>query len=180
MQELYEAFKKSRWFPFVIGIVLIIFGIVGIINSGIRTEMLAVYAGVLFIVYALYEILSGVFSRTNKKKMVINFAVAIVLIVLAVLTFANKSMVGKYLPALVGFFMIICAFADLFYSLILLKNKRKLWWTAAVLGVVIFIIGLVFVIKPGYVAQFFGILTGIALILIGISNLVSFFLFKKK
>jgi len=179
MNSVFDSFKKSRWFPLIIGILLIILGVICVANPAMSLKTIAIYIAVTMIVYAVVEIIAGLLSKDNKKDLALKLITAVILIVIATLTFANMSMVGKYLPVFVGFFMFICGIIDVIYSLVLLKNKRPLWWSALALGAIIIVLGLIFIMKPGFVGQFFGILTGIGLIVIGVSNVLQFILLKK-
>jgi len=180
MKKNFEAFRKSRWFPLVIGIISIVIGILCIANPAARMETIAVIAGVIFLIYGLLQIISGLRAKDNKVLCVSYILIGIVLIVLAILTFANKALIGKYLPTLSGLFMIVSALSVLIPSLSLLKNGVKSWWVSALPSLILLVLGLIFLLAPGFVGQTYGIFAGIAMVVNGLTNLIAFFQFGKK
>lgn len=179
MKNMYESFKKSRWFPLITGIIFAVFGVLCLANPQSKMQSLALYGGVALLVYGLFQVLAGVLTKEDKKLRFLHIALGAVVILLAILNFVNLEMVGKYLPVLLGFFMILSALSELFRSLVLLKHGVKSWWFGAILAVVLLIFGFVFLLKPGYVGQAFGIFTGISLLVFALSNLCDFMQFKK-
>ncbi len=179
MKESYESFKTSRWFPLVTGVVSIILGIICVFNPQVRMESIAMVAGIVFLLYGILQILNGIRIKENTALRILFIALGVIVVILAIVAFANLSLIGKYLPTLVGFFMILCAVSNLVPSLTLLKNGIRSWWYSALPAVILLILGLVFLLKPGFVGQTFGIYSGIALLINGVSSLVSFAQFKK-
>ena len=107
------------------------------------------------------------------------FLGSIVLIVLAILVFANLALIGKYLPTLVGFLMILSSLAEIVRSFSLKSGGLKSWWLGIVPALIVLILGFVFLLKPGFVGASFGIFTGITLVINGIAAVVNFFQLKK-
>ncbi len=180
MKDFYASFKKSRWFPLATGIVMIIFGILCISNPSARMEMVATYLGLAVLLYGFVMILSGILTREDGKAGFTNIAFGVVLAVLAVIIFANKSLIGKYLPTLTGFIMILIGGADLFRAVVLLKNGVKTWWIGAIPALIVLVLGFIFLLSPGYVGQTIGIFTGLGLIVTGVSGLIHFIQFNKE
>lgn len=174
MKELYKSLKKSKWFPLVVGVLFIAIGIIGLLNPHGKMETIALIIGVGFAVYAVFHVVAGLRAKENKKVRILHFVGAGIVLVLAILDFVNLALIGKYLPTLVGFFMIACAAYDLFHCVILWKNDEKNWWIGAVLDLIVLILGVIFLLKPGYVGQAFGIYAGITLLITGISSLLTF------
>lgn len=174
MKEFYASWKRSKWFPLVIGILSLILGVIGILYPKGRMESIALLAGIVFLVYGLLQIINGIRVKDNTAMRVVSVVLGLIAIVLAILDFANLQLIGKYLPTLAGFFMIICAITDLVPSFALLKSGRKNWWYSALPAIILLVLGFIFLLMPGYVGQAFGILVGIALVINGVSCLISF------
>jgi len=179
MKEWYESFKQSKWFPLVVGILSVVLGLICLFNPGIRMESIALMAGILFLLYGLLQIVNGIFIKDHAGLRAGSIVLGLIMIVLAILDFANLQLVGKYLPTLTGFFMILCALANLIPSFAQMKGGLKNWWLAALPAIILLVLGLIFLLKPGYVGKTFGIFAGIALLVNGVSNLISFFQMKK-
>lgn len=179
MKDAYASFKQSRWYPLVIGILSLVLGVICILHPSIRMESIARAAGIVFLLYGLLQIISGIGIKDNSALRVCSILPGLVMIVLAILDFANLELIGKYLPTLAGFFMILCSISNLIPSFALMKNGLKSWWYGALPAIVLFVLGLIFLLKPGYVGQTFGIFAGIALLVNGISNLIGFAQMKK-
>ncbi len=179
MKSMYASFKKSRWFPLVIGVLSIVFGILCLTNPASEMETIALYIDLAIAAYGLFSCIAAILNRDNKKRLASDLILGIILIVLAILVFANLALVGKYLPTVVGFVMIISGIVDLFRSIVLLKNGVKSWWLSAIVAAVVLVLGFIFLLNPGFVGQTIGIFTGIALIINGVSSLISFVQFKK-
>ena len=179
MKNMYESFKKSRWFPLVIGVLSIIFGILCLTNPTATMESIALYIGLVIAAYGLLSCLVAILNRDNKKLLTSNLIPGLVLIVVAILVFANLSLVGKYLPTLVGFVVIVSAIVNLFRSIVLMKNGVKGWWIGAIVAAVVLVLGIIILLNPGFVGQTLGIFTGIALVINGISGLINFVQYKK-
>lgn len=179
MKNMYASFKKSRWFPLVIGVLSIVFGILCLTNPAAKMETIALYIGLAIAAYGLFSCIVAILNRDNKKRLASNLILGIILIILAILVFANLSLVGKYLPTVVGFVMILSGIVDLFRSIVLLKNGVKSWWLSAIVAAVVLVLGIIFLLNPGFVGQTIGIFAGIALIINGVSSLINFVQFKK-
>ncbi len=179
MKNLYASFKKSRWFPLVIGIISIVFGILCLTNPQIKMESVALYIGLAILLYGLLAIVLGVLNKEDKKLRLSNIVLGLVFVILAIVIFVNLSLIGKYLPTLVGFIFILVAIVDLIRSFALLKNGLKTWWLSALPAIAVLVIGFVYLLKPGYVGSVIGIFTGITLLINGVSGLIGFVQFKK-
>ncbi len=179
MKNLYASFKKSRWFPLVVGIISILFGILCLTNPQAKMESIALYIGLAVLLYGLFAILLGVLNKEDKKVRLSNIVFGLVFVILAIIIFANLSLIGKYLPTLVGFIFILVAIADLIRSVTLLQNGLKTWWMSALPAIVVLVLGFIYLLKPGYVGSTIGIFTGITLLINGVSGLINFVQFKK-
>lgn len=179
MKKLYVSFKKSKWFPLVVGLVSIIFGIMLLLSPQAKMENIALFFGLAVALYGLFTVLVAVMNRDNKKLFATDLLFGIVLIVLAILIFANLTLIGKYLPTLVGFLMILSAFAEIVRSFSLMSGGLKSWWLGIVPAVIVLILGFVFLLNPGFVGASFGIFSGITLVINGIAAIVNFFQLKK-
>ncbi len=179
LKELYASFKKSRWFPLVIGILLIVFGFLCITHPKAEMQKIALYLGLAILLYGLFAIVVGYLNRKDKKRCTADVVFGVVLIIIAILDFVNLPLIGKYLPTLAGFAMILCAIADLFRAAVLWKNGNSSWWVGAIVALAVLVIGFIFLLKPAFVGQTIGMFTGVALLLNGISGLISFAQFGK-
>ena len=179
MKKLYASFKKSRWFPLVVGLVSIVFGILLLLTPQARMESIALFIGLAIVLYALFALLVAFMNRDNKKLFLTDLLFGVVLVVLAILIFANLALIGKYLPTLVGFLMILSSLAEIVRSFSLKSGGLKSWWLGIVPALVVLILGFVFLLKPGFVGASFGIFTGITLVINGIAAVVNFFQLKK-
>jgi len=163
----------------VIGILSIVFGILCLMNPAAKMETIALYIGLAIAVYGLVSCIVAVLNRDSKKLLASNLLLGLVMIVLAILIFANLSLIGKYLPTLVGAVMIISALASLVRSLALMKNNVRSWWLGAIVAAVVLVLGMIILLNPGFVGQTIGILTGIVLLINGLSSLINFLQYKK-
>ena len=179
MKKLYASFKKSRWFPLVVGLVSIVFGILLLLTPQARMENIALFIGLAVALYGLFSVVVAIMNRDNKKLFLTDLLFGIVLIVLAILVFANLALIGKYLPTLVGFLMILSSLAEIVRSFSLKSGGLKSWWLGIVPALIVLILGFVFLLKPGFVGASFGIFTGITLVINGIAAVVNFFQLKK-
>ena len=179
MKKLYASFKKSRWFPLVVGLVSIVFGILLLLTPQAKMENIALFIGLAVALYGLFSVVVAIMNRDNKKLFLTDLLFGIVLIVLAILVFANLALIGKYLPTLVGFLMILSSLAEIVRSFSLKSGGLKSWWLGIVPALVVLILGFVFLLKPGFVGASFGIFTGITLVINGIAAVVNFFQLKK-
>ena len=118
-------------------------------------------------------------NRDAKKLFLTDLLFGVVLIVLAILIFANLALIGKYLPTLVGFFMILSSLAEIVRSFSLKSSGLKSWWLGIVPALIVLILGFVFLLNPGFVGASFGIFTGITMVINGIAAIVNFFQLKK-
>ncbi len=179
MKKLYASFKKSRWFPLVVGLVSIVFGILLLLTPQARMENIALFIGLAVALYGVFSIIVALMNRDNKKLFLTDLLFGIVLVVLAILIFANLALIGKYLPTLVGFLMILSSLAEIVRSFSLKSSGLKSWWLGIVPALIVLILGFVFLLKPGFVGASFGIFTGITLVINGIAAVVNFFQLKK-
>lgn len=179
MKNLYASFKKSRWFPLVVGLVSIVFGIMLLLTPQARMENIALFIGLAVVLYALFSVVVAIMNRDNKKLFLTDLLFGIVLVVLAILIFANLALIGKYLPTLVGFLMILSSLSEILRSFSLKSSGLKSWWLGIVPAVIVLILGFVFLLKPGFVGASFGIFAGITLVINGIAAIVNFFQLKK-
>lgn len=157
----------------------IVFGILLLLTSQARMESIALFIGIAIALYGLFSVVVAIMNRDNKKLFLTDLLFGIVLIVLAILVFANLALIGKYLPTLVGFLMILSSLAEIVRSFSLKSGGLKSWWLGIVPALIVLILGFVFLLKPGFVGASFGIFTGITLVINGIAAVVNFFQLKK-
>lgn len=179
MKKLYASFKKSKWFPLVVGLVSIVFGILLLLAPQAKMESIAMFVGLAVALYGLFALLVAFMNRDNKKLFLTDLLFGIILIVLAILIFANLALIGKYLPTLVGFFMILSSLAEIVRAFSLKSSGLKSWWLGIVPAFIVLILGFVFLLNPGFVGASFGIFTGITMVINGIAAVVNFFQLKK-
>lgn len=142
-------------------------------------ESIALFIGIAIALYGLFSVVVAIMNRDNKKLFLTDLLFGIVLIVLAILVFANLALIGKYLTTLVGFLMILSSLAEIVRSFSLKSGGLKSWWLGIVPALIVLILGFVFLLKPGFVGASFGIFTGITLVINGIAAVVNFFQLKK-
>lgn len=157
----------------------IVFGILLLLTPQARMESIALFIGIAIALYGLFSVVVAIMNRDNKKLFLTDLLFGIVLIVLAILVFANLALIGKYLPTLVGFLMILSSLAEIVRSFSLKSGGLKSWWLGIVPALIVLILGFVFLLKPGFVGASFGIFTGITLVINGIAAVVNFFQLKK-
>lgn len=163
----------------MVGLVSIVFGILLLLTPQARMESIALFIGIAIALYGLFSVVVAIMNRDNKKLFLTDLLFGIVLIVLAILVFANLALIGKYLPTLVGFLMILSSLAEIVRSFSLKSGGLKSWWLGIVPALIVLILGFVFLLKPGFVGASFGIFTGITLVINGIAVVVNFFQLKK-
>lgn len=142
-------------------------------------ESIALFIGIAIALYGLFSVVVAIMNRDNKKLFLTDLLFGIVLIVLAILVFANLALIGKYLTTLVGFLMILSSLAEIVRSFSLKSGGLKSWWLGIVPALIVLILGFVFLLKPGFVGASFGIFTGLTLVINGIAAVVNFFQLKK-
>ena len=163
----------------MVGLVSIVFGILLLLTPQARMESIALFIGIAIALYGLFSVVVAIMNRDNKKLFLTDLLFGIVLVVLAILVFANLALIGKYLPTLVGFLMILSSLAEIVRSFSLKSGGLKSWWLGIVPALIVLILGFVFLLKPGFVGASFGIFTGITLVINGIAAVVNFFQLKK-
>ena len=163
----------------MVGLVSIVFGILLLLTPQARMESIALFIGIAIALYGLFSVVVAIMNRDNKKLFLTDLLFGIVLSVLAILVFANLALIGKYLPTLVGFLMILSSLAEIVRSFSLKSGGLKSWWLGIVPALIVLILGFVFLLKPGFVGASFGIFTGITLVINGIAAVVNFFQLKK-
>ena len=163
----------------MVGLVSIVFGILLLLTPQARMESIALFIGIAIALYGLFSVVVAIMNRDNKKLFLTDLLFGIVLIVLAILVFANLALIGKYLPTLVGFLMILSSLAEIVRSFSLKSGGLKSWWLGIVPALIVLSLGFVFLLKPGFVGASFGIFTGITLVINGIAAVVNFFQLKK-
>jgi len=173
VKETYESFKKSRWFPLIIGIACIVFGILCVANPEARLQSIALFIGIAILLSGLVQILSGIVSRSDKKILISSLIIGIILVVLAIVIFVNLELMGKYLPTIFGFMMILGVLPNIFRSIAMVSNGVKSGWVSLIVALVVAGLGIYMVVQPGVVGKAFGIFSGIVLIIYGLSNLVN-------
>lgn len=180
MKEALVSFKNSKWFPLAMSVLSVVLGIILILNPQLNMESVALYAGVMFLIYGIFQVCCGILMKGSTMFRVCAVILGACMIILAIVVFANLALIGKYLPTLAGFFMIISAISYLLPSFALLKDGIKTWWFGALPAIILLVFGLVFLLLPGFVGQAFGIFTGIAMLINGASGLISFFQMRKE
>ncbi len=161
------------------GVLSVIFGILCLISPQAKMESIALFAGIAMLIYGGIHLLTGLNTKKNKQLRLTRIVLGIVIIVLAVLVLANLALIGKYLPVLVGFVLIINSLTELFRSVTAMKTGLKNWWFAALLSLIVLVLGFVILLNPGFVGQAFGIYVGLTLLVNGIANLISFAQYRK-
>jgi len=179
MSKSYASFKNSKWFPLIIGVLSVLLGIICISQPSIRMESIALIAGIVFLLYGLLQIVSGIRIKDNNALRISSIILGAILVVLAILDFVNLELIGKYLPALAGFFMVICAVTGLISAFTLMRSGLKSWWVSAIPAFILLVFGIIFIVLPGTVGKAFGIFAGISLLINGLSNIISFIQMKK-
>ena len=81
MKKLYASFKKSRWFPLVVGLVSIVFGILLLLTPQARMESIALFIGIAIALYGLFSVVVAIMNRDNKKLFLTDLLFGVVLII---------------------------------------------------------------------------------------------------
>ncbi len=77
MKNMYASFKKSRWFPLVIGVLSIVFGILCLTNPAAKMETITLYIGLAIAAYGLFSCIVAILNRDNKKRLASNLILGI-------------------------------------------------------------------------------------------------------
>ncbi len=178
VKETYESFKKSRWFPMIIAIACIVFGILCLANPEGSLQSIALFIGIAILLSGLVQILTGIVSRADRKILISSLIIGAILVTLAIVIFVNIEVMGGYIPVIFGIMMILGSLPDIFRSITAVSSGAKSGWVGLVIALVVAGLGIFMIVQPGTVGKAFGIFSGIVLIIYGLSNLVNSLMVK--
>ncbi len=171
------SFKTIKWNSLVNSIILLIFGLLLLIYpieslniSGYLIASILMLLGLNFIIRLIQN--KGV--ETNGDIIYLVFSIAS--IALSITIFIDPTWIIRMINILVGIILIINSIMNFLNLIKFTKNKTTSWYIYLVIVLLIFILGILVIINPLFLAKIITRLEGATLI---INTLITFFLTRK-
>ncbi len=176
MNTIVKTKNPNWWVSLIKGVILIIFG-VWLLKSPVENLTKLSFAfGVLTLIGGLFEI--GLAFRSSKTNESWNRGLTsgIIDLLLGAFLMANPSFILLLITILVSIWLIFRGILSVRYALILKNNQNENWILGLIFGVLLIVIGVIFVWHPVAFGITLGIWAALAFISLGVFRIL--FAFK--
>ncbi len=176
VQKTSDFFKKNALGRLIVAVVTLILGIFTLLNPAIPLEGYVLFLAVaLLLIGAVYILasFSGLKNSESKGAAMVSIVFGVVVIVLALVIFASKATIAKYLPVFYGFTLMLGGIS-VAYNAFRQKAINTLWKVNLAVGVVVAVLGVFILANPGFAGKTLGIWFGLGLALRGAAGILEF------
>lgn len=171
--------KKSNIFPFITPILYIALGVFAIVTGNRALIPLCVAAGVIMIILGAAFAISYIARKAETNISNGGFVIGAMLITLGILTIILRNVIILYVPIAFGFSIILNGFRQMQKAIDIFKSSTSKPWIIMIISVVNIMAGVFFMIAPDIAADMIMTIIGIAVIISGISDLITVILAYK-
>lgn len=157
-----------------------LFGIIGfilVIWPKTSLDTFAYVIGIILLVYGIYNFIDS--FTINPVLCLPQMTTSILSFLLGVLVFLKPTIIESLLPIILGIFFIINGSFKARMSFVL-KNVSSNWILSLITSILILICGIILIINPRTTAIMITSMMGIVLIVYSISDIIDMFVFKSK
>ncbi len=164
------SFLKSIYRGNIIyAICLIVLGLVFIIWPADSRQLLIRVLGALLVLAGAALIV--LYFKAKKRGLPVSIIGGVILVVLGILMLAKPENFVQFVIIVAGAFIGASGVLNFCQTLSLAMNRFRLWWVAMILSIFTIVFAVLVISQPGKVADAIFIITGIFLVLDGISDL---------
>jgi uncharacterized membrane protein HdeD (DUF308 family) len=170
---------KHWYLKLFLGVIFIIVGIWVFVTPVGAYVALSLLFGISFLVTGILQI---IYAGSNRKVLAHwgwTLAIGILELLVGILLLANPGLSMVILPLYVGFVLLFRSITALGWSFLLRKLQIKYWGWVLTIGILGLIFSFVLLWDPLLTAYIIVIITGIAFLLTGISQIILSFRLKK-
>jgi uncharacterized membrane protein HdeD (DUF308 family) len=164
---------NSRFSSPLKAILVILLGVLMIIAKADAMQMIVRILAAFMLAAGIVSIFVG-FKQKKDGTMPLSFFNATVNIVIAVLLFSFSGFVAGFVSYLLGFILFVFGLYQIL-ALLSIRGKVKLGIASYVTPLAVTAVGTLIFLSPRFLGQSLGLIAGIALIIYGISDLISSF-----
>lgn len=162
----------SDRFAAVTGILTMILGVLCMLSPDMDMSGLALYIGLLFLVFALLLFTACIIARDDRSMQPAHCLAGSLLLAAAIPLLVFQYTDGRYLLCIIGFLMIVYAVSDLLFLEAMAGHGRPVRRSRTVLTVFQLFLGFAFLLLPARIKEYLGLFTGLALMIPGLSMLI--------
>ncbi len=164
------SFLKSIYRGNIIyAICLIVLGLVFIIWPADSRQLLIRVLGALLVLAGAALIV--LYFKAKKRGLPVSIVGGVILVVLGILMLAKPENFVQFVIIVAGAFIGASGVLNFCQTLSLAMSRFRLWWVAMILSIFTIVFAVLVISQPGKVADVIFIVTGIFLVLDGISDL---------
>lgn len=164
---------NSRFSSPLRAILVILLGVLMIVAKADAMQMIVRILAAFMLAAGIVSIFVG-FKQKKDGTMPLSFFNATVNIVIAVLLFSFSGFVAGFVSYLLGFILFVFGLYQIL-ALLSIRGKVKLGIASYVTPLAVTAVGTLIFLSPRFLGQSLGLIAGIALIIYGISDLISSF-----
>ena len=171
------SFKQIKWNSGVNSIILLILGLLFLIFP-IESLSIGSYviASVLLLLGLGYIIRIIINKGIENNGDIINIVLSIAFIILSISIFIDPTWIIRMINVIVGLLLIITSIMNLLNILKFTKDRTTSWWVFLSLILLVFLLGILVIINPLFLAKVIVRLEGISLI---IGSIITMLLTRK-
>lgn len=164
---------NSRFSAPVRAILIILLGVLMIVAKADAMQMIVRIIAAFMLAAGIVSVFVG-FKQRKDGTMPLSFFNAMVNIVIAILLFSFSGFVAGFVSYLLGFILFVFGLYQIL-ALLSIRGKVKLGIASYVTPLAVTAVGTLIFLSPRFLGQSLGLIAGIALIIYGISDLISSF-----
>jgi len=176
MNTVVKTKNSNWWVSFLKGVILIILG-VWLFESPVENlKNLSFAFGVLILIGGLLEVGLAFRSRKTHESWNRGLTSGIIDLLLGAFLMANPSFILLLITILVSMWLVFRGIVSIRYALILKNNQNQNWILGVIFGVLLIVIGVIFVWHPEVFGITLGVWAALAFISLGVFRIL--FAFK--
>lgn len=171
-----DFFRNMKVSYLLAAILYIAFGLVLLIWPKTTGDIICLIFGLILLVYGAITIISFFVHDSRQGVYRFELVLGIVAAALGLLFLLNPSFVLNIFPVILGIYIVVDAILNLKRALDLKQMEYGRWWIALILALVAMALGLLILIRPGFIADFIIMVIGGVLIYNGLADLWGIFM----
>ena len=171
-----DFFRNMKVSYLLAAILYVAFGLVLLIWPDITERIICFTFGSILIVYGGITIISFFVHDSHHGAYRFELIMGILAAALGLLFLINPSFVLNIFPVILGLYIVVDAALNLKRSLDLRQMAYPRWWIALILALVAMALGILILLRPGFIATFLTRVIGGVLVYNGLADLWGIFM----
>lgn len=138
-EQKLERYKKNWCGYLLLGLLLIVFGVIGAIYSSTVTTFAMLWIGILIIVAGAIQFIYSFFAK-DKKSLIISLTLSLIAMAVGIFILVYPMHASIIFTLIIGCFLIVTGLLRILFSIQM--RQHPIWWLILIAGIISFILGI--------------------------------------